>query len=356
MNTFSKSFKDWPTILQINFILSILFVILAILLLGTVLYMRKRKNSKDDRKGTLKILLIDFINNFLFDEEFNKPKGLTKFKNDHLKTTFDFKIAVSQILIFNENLKGESSLLIKELFFGLGLYTFLIKDLKSKAWHKKARALFVFNKLGLEIPEEQVVAQLNSKREEARHQAILYLINSSENDPLSFLDKIDRPLTLWQQIGMESAMNAYTGEIPNFSNWLNHKQQSVVIFCIKMIVDQNQFENILSVQELVNHPNARVRRQAIVSLRKMEITEVLPVLIKNFPHEGLKIKKEILKSIAKLGSEEDLKAVVPHIRTKDRVLKIEYLKIARYFNPKLPKVKKTILNTYASGNKKIKYS
>lgn len=356
MNIFSKSFKDWPTILQINFILSILFVILAILLLCTVLYMRKRKNVKDDRKEALKILLIGFVNNFLFNEEFDKQNDLVNFKNIHLKTKFDFKIAISQMLIFNENLKGESSLLIKELFFGLGLYTFLIKDIKSKAWHKKARALYVFNKLGLEIPEAQVVGQLNSKREEARHQAILYLINSSENDPLSFMDKIDRPLTLWQQIGMESAMNAYTGKMPNFSKWLNHKQPSVVIFCIKMIVDHNQFENILSVQKLVNHPNVRVRNQAIISLRKMEIAEVLPILIKNFPFEGLKIKQEILKSIAKLGSEEDLKAVVPHIRTKDRVLKIEYLKIARYFNPKLPKVKKAILNTYASGNKKIKYS
>ncbi|HEA31381.1 MAG TPA: HEAT repeat domain-containing protein [Leeuwenhoekiella sp.] len=355
MSILPQAFEDWTIILKINFILSVLFVTLALLLLGTVLYMRILKNRSEERKKTLEILLIDFVNNFLFDEEFDKSKNSVNFKNKHLKTPYDSKIAITQILLFNENLKGESSSLIKELFFGLGLYTFLLKDLKGNAWHKKARALFVFNKLSVEVPEPLVVSQLNSKREEARHQAILYFINSSENDPLSFLDKIDTPLTLWQQIGMENAMKAYSGEIPNFSKWLNHKQQSVVIFCIKMIVDHNQFENILSVQKLVNHPNARVRRQAIVSLRKMEIGEVLPVLIKNFPNEGPKIKQEILKNISKLGSEEELKMIAPHIHTKDRVLKIEYLKIARYFNPKLPKVKKTILKIYPPEMNKAKY-
>jgi hypothetical protein len=88
----------------------------------------------------------------------------------------------------------------------------------------------------------------------------------------------------------------------------------------------------------------------------MEIGEVLPLLIKNFPHEGLKIKQEIIKTIAKLGSEEELKAIAPHIRTKDRVLKIEYLKIARYFNPKPPKVKRTVVKNYVPQMIKIKYS
>lgn len=340
MNFFPKSFQDWPVILEINFKLAILFSILAIILLCTVLLLRIRKNKKEIRKEKLKLLIIDFINNFLFDEDFDKANGLKKFKNDHLKTTYDNHIAITQLLMYNNNLKGESSLLIKELFDGLDLYKFIIKDLKGRGWHKKARAIHVSSQLNIIVPEDMVLSQLNAKREETRHQTIMYLINASKNNPLAFLDKIDRPLTLWQQIGMETELRTYEGEMPDFSKWLDHKQPSVIIFCIKMIVDHNQFENILPLQKLVDHPNADIRCQAIISLRKMEIEEAIPLLIENFPKESFKIKIEIFKTIKSMGDENHLQALAPHIRVHDRALKIQYLKIARHFKPRFPMVKK----------------
>ncbi|WP_031427487.1 HEAT repeat domain-containing protein [Flavimarina sp. Hel_I_48] len=339
MNFFPKSFQDWPIILEINFKLTILFSILAVVLLGTVLVLRIRKNKKEIRKKNLKLLIIDFINNFLFDEEFDKANGLKKFRNEHLKTTYDNHVAITQLLMYTNNLKGESSLLIKELFDGLDLYKFLLKDLKGRGWHKKARAIHASSQLNVIVPEDMVLPQLNAKREETRHQTIMYLINASKNNPLAFLDKIDRPLTLWQQIGMETELRTYEGEMPDFSRWLDHRQPSVTIFCIKMIVDHNQFENILPLQKLVNHPNADIRYQAIVSLRKMEIEEAIPLLIENFPKESLKIKTEIFKTIKVMGTENHLQAIAPHIKVNERALKIQYLKIARHFKPKTPLVK-----------------
>ena len=193
---FLQSLEDSSFILEINLVLTVLFTTLAVILLGTVLFMRVRKNKKAERKETLKTLIIDFINHFLFEEDFNKTESLVTFKNKHLKSTYDNHIAINQLLMFNENLKGESFLLIKELFYGLGLYRFLVKDLESRGWHKKTRAIYILNKLNIKASEKLVVAQLNAKREEIRHQAIMYLINTSGGeDPLSFLDKIDRPLT-----------------------------------------------------------------------------------------------------------------------------------------------------------------
>jgi len=347
MDIFPKSFQDWPIILEINFKLTILFTVLAILLLATVMALRIIKNNKEKHKEYLEHLMIDFINNFLFDEEFDKASGLKLFKNKHLKTTYDNHIAISQLLMFNKNLKGESSLLIKELFDGLDLHRFLMQDLRGRRWHKKARAIHISSQLKVAVPEKLIMSQINAKREETRHQAIMYLIKTSKKNPLAFLDKIDRPLTLWQQIGMETELRDYEGEIPDFSKWLDHEQPSVITFGIKMVVDHNQFENILSLQQLINHPNAEVRYQAIVSLRKMEVEEAIPLIIKKFPEENLRIKIEILNTVRKIGTEDQLKVIAPYINVNDRALKIQYLKVARHFKPKFPMVRK------APGFKKL---
>ena len=55
----------------------------------------------------------------------------------------------------------------------------------------------------------------------------------------------------------------------------------------------------------------QVRYQAIVSLRKMEVNEVLPILIKNFSKERRRIKIEILKTIQSLRIREGIKCHTP---------------------------------------------
>ncbi len=345
MDILPTSFKDWPFILEINFVLGISFLMIAFMLLCVVFYLRIHKNMRNKRKEKLEALLLEFINNYLFNDEFDKPKGIMEFGARHLKSGYDRKIALKQLLIFDENLKGESSALIKELFFGLGLYNFLISDLTKNAWYNKARALFVFCHMDVKIPEELVEPLINSKRNEVRQQAILYLLHRSTDNPFDFLDKVDRGLTLWQQIYMEDSLKNYPGEIPDFSKWLDHKIPSVVIFCLKMIVDYNQFENTPVMLKLLDHQDSGVRQQAIISLRKMEVYEMLPILINNFPHESIALKQEILKTIREIGSEKELKLVAPSINSKDRILKIDYLKIARHFNPKISRSKLRVLNT-----------
>jgi hypothetical protein len=345
MDILPTSFKDWPFILEINFVLGICFLMMALMLLCVVFYLRIHKNMRNTRKEKLEILLLDFINNYLFNDEFDKAKGMVEFGTRHLKSGYDRKIALKQLLVFDENLKGESSALIKELFFGLGLYNFLISDLSKAAWYNKARALFVFSHLDVKIPEEMVEPLINSKRNEVRQQAILYLLNRRTDDPLGFLDKIDRALTLWQQVYMENSLKDYPGEMPDFSKWLDHKIASVVVFCLKMIADHNQFENTPAMLKLIDHADPGVRQQAIISLRKMEVLEMLPILIANFPRESIALKQEILKTIREIGSEKELKLVAHSINTEDRALKIDYLKIARYFNPKIPRSKLRVLNT-----------
>ncbi|NKI26411.1 HEAT repeat domain-containing protein [Arenibacter sp. 6A1] len=341
----ASDIHELPPILEINLVLTIVFFVFTLLLISLILYLRVHKNIANRRKEKLDLLLIDFINNYLFNEEFNKVKEMAVFKKRQLKTSLDKRVAISQILVFAENLKGESSAVIQEIFLGLGLYHFLISDLKKNAWFKKAKALFVFYQLNIKIPMSLVEPSINSSRNELRQQAFLYLLHSSTENPLGFLDKINTPLTLWEQIYIKNALKSYKGNTPDFSRWIDHKFPSVAIFCMKMIADYDQFEHIPLLLKLLNHENPEIRQQAILSLRDMEISEtlevLLEVLIDNFPNENIVLKQEILKTIGKIGLEKHLQAVAPFINKEDGILKVELQRLDRYFNPKSSKIENT---------------
>ncbi|PHQ28766.1 HEAT repeat domain-containing protein [Leeuwenhoekiella nanhaiensis] len=340
-----KELENWPYILKVNLTLSISFLILTLLFIALVLVLRIVKNRREAYRIKFDVKLIDFYNHFLFDEDFEKASQLGDFKFRHLKTSFDHKLAIKQTLIFDENLKGESSEAIKELFYGLGLYAFLLKDLKKKAWFKQVRALYAFSKLGISVPQELVAPLIKSKKVELRQQAMLYFLNTSKENPLGFLDDLDQELTLWQQVFIENSLKNFDLEVPDFARWFNHEKSSVVVFCIKMVVSFNQFQNIPLLIEALDHTEAAVRAQAINSLKIMEVPDALQLMSANFPFETPANKRAILYAIERIGTAKDLRTLVGCISKEEENLQIDYYKIASSFEDEIPVQKLIDLDT-----------
>lgn len=304
----------------------------ALILISLVFYLRVHKNIKNKKRQALEDLLLNFINSYLFDDAFNKSEEILDVKATHLKTDYDKKIAIKQILMFHENLKGESTVKIKELFFSMDLHDFVFSDLKTNAWQRRARAIYACSQLSLEIPKPLIDSFVLDKRIEVRQQALLYILNSAEKDPLYFLDKTDRPLTLWQQIYIENSLkNSYQGQIPDFSQWLDHGVASVVEFAIKMTVEYNQFDSAPALMGLLGHKEESIKKEAIRGLCKMEHEDLIPALISNFDRETPSIKNEILKTIKDMGTYKQLKSLSSRVSKEGDNIKIDYYKADRYF-------------------------
>lgn len=309
---------------------------ISLLLISAVYYQRLNKILKLKRRQALEHILLNFINSYLFDEDFDKDKEVIILKETHLHTDFHLKIAIKQLLMFNENLKGESTGTIKELFKLLGLHDYVMKDLKTKSWQRKARALYVLSQLSIKIPDGLIEPLINDKRIEVRQQTILYILNLSETNPLDFLNKIDSPLTLWQQIYIENSLkNAYKGDIPDFSQWIHHRMSSVITFSIRMISEFNQFQNIPVLMTLINHEEEAIRKETIRSLGKMEHTELIPFLVSKFYNETQTIKQEILKTIRYNGTYKQLRALSYGIYQENNSIKVNYYRLEHYFKSKL---------------------
>ena len=84
--------------------------------------------------------MLDFISTYLFDDNLNKDIVLGDFKFQYLRTDFEKKIALKQLLIFHENLSLREE--INELKFLVKFYQSIwethsnsvIYNLRIKLW------------------------------------------------------------------------------------------------------------------------------------------------------------------------------------------------------------------------------
>ena len=329
-----SNFRDWAWIMKINFFIISFFLFLTLCLVTFILGLRLFKNIRNSKKQKQENLLIDFLNSYLFDEDFEKQKEVENFKENHLNTELEIKVTIKEILQFHKNLKGESAKALEELFLQLQLDIFILKDLDKNNWYDTARAIYALSELTIEVPVNKIEPYLNDLRDEVRQQSQLYFLKTAKTNPLQFLDITKRPLTTWQQIYIENALkNYYEGPIPDFAQWIDHELISVVEFSIRLISRYNQFGNIPKLLPFLKHGKESVKIEAIRSLRKLGYEELLGLIIPDFEKENLLIKKEILKTIEQLGDYNDLQKIRPLIAADEWEVKIKYLNIERLFLP-----------------------
>lgn len=326
-------FSSESHFIAIGLIICAVFIIISLCLIFTLFFERYKKNKSNRRKEKLSNLCIEFITTYLFDDRIKKKRLVKRFSRI-LKNDFDKHIATYQILEFSANIKGESNEDIRDLFKDLHLDKFNIRKLQSNRWEKKARALFVFSELSFPIDINEIIGLINHKRIEVRQQCLLYILKAAKNNPLEFLDRMERPLTLWQKIYIEDSLkNDYQGTIPDFSNWLQHKFESVVVFAIRMIGEFNQFENIPKLQALLSSENNAIKKEAIRCLNQMSDDTIIPGLLENFKNETSPVQIEILKLIKSNGTyEQFLTLLTPIIKAEDAV-RVTYFNMNRtHFN------------------------
>lgn len=321
-------------IMKLNIVFAVFFLSLAIILFISIIWIRIFKIYRNKKKSKQQTLLIDFLNSYLFDEDFNKELEIKDFKENHLMTSLEIKVTIKEILHFHENLKGESARDLETLFIKLGLVEFTLLDLEDGRWFTTARAINALSELRIEVPNHRIEAYLNESRNEVRQQSQLYFLKLAKEQPLKFLDKTVRPLTTWQQIYIENALkNFYKGPAPDFSQWLYHDLTSVVEFSIRMIARYNQFENIPKLIPFLKSKNDTLKCEAITSLTKLEDNGLLELIIPNFKDNSRIIKLEILNSVEQLGNYEDLKKIGDQLATTDWELRIKYHNIELGFLP-----------------------
>lgn len=322
-------------ILQLNIVFAAFFLSITLGFVFAIIYLRISKIIKNREIGKQKELFSNYIMLYLFDTNIPSVEEVKQFKQQHIQTKLSEKIAVKVLLIFEENFKGETNQKIKELFYLWDLRKIVDKDLNSGKWYKIARAIYVAAELNLNDFSKNIEQYLDAEKDELRQQAILYFIQLSNKSPLLFLSKIKKPLTLWEQIYIEECLKSnYTGEIPDFSTWLNSDLSSVKIFSIKMIGEYNQYENIPNLLPFLESKDLDIKKETIHSLGNLGYPELLIYLKETFQNEVPALKSFILKTVMKIGVIEDVLELESMIPVEDWGTRQTLFKIKKRWNKK----------------------
>jgi len=293
-----------PLILVILYAITILSIITMLILLVFILLNR----SKIEREAKLREFLLEeyqrLMMDYLFDDG-NREKTfqeIVKIANNKLKR----QILIDQIIDIMVNLKGKIKENAKNLYLELGLKKDSMRKTRSRKWHKKIKGYRELAFMNIRSANESIFQSLNSKNEILRMEAQIALVRLSDENPFDWMDRLDKPLSRWEQITLLELLVQHNLNIPEFKQWCYSENLSVVIFTLEMIgrFEQKDAEN--EIVSLFEHENEKIRRTAYRISGDLKFRTALPPMKTRYHQETFDNRMEILKSFQKTPDESNL--------------------------------------------------
>jgi hypothetical protein len=164
--------------------------------------------------------------------------------------------------------------------------------------------------LNLNKFDSKVLQYAYSKNKRIRSEARNSYLALSTNDPYRFFDDFEGSLTKWDEIELMQYLKQQNirGNLEGLGKWINYsKNDSLVIFLIKMVgfFKQKGIDDILL--EKLDNNNAQIRAEAILTLGELDIKETEESLIERFYTEPEICQVAIVRAIRKFNSGKSLK-------------------------------------------------
>ncbi|MEQ8906515.1 hypothetical protein [Ekhidna sp.] len=151
---------------------------------------------------------------------------------------------------------------LQGLFLNLGLQTYNIRQAEKGNLKKKLKAFEALSKLRIVTAIPVLTQYVLEKNKALRAEAIMSLMRLSY-DPLFFLENPKITISVWEAMKIHGLLKELPKEkIPQFTRWLDHKQKSVVLFSLRMILHYQQKADLHQLSRLVKSKSARIADEA----------------------------------------------------------------------------------------------
>lgn len=284
-----------PILLCTLIFFSVAFLLFIFILLSRLIdgigYAQKRWMDKKAQQ---------MITSYLFQaEEWNKPR-LRRFRLKYLSNSLFRAVFLKSLITLHKNIIGESSDRLGLLYRELQLKKFTVHKLQSSSWNLVAQGIGELADIGTKEDIRFIRPFVNHKNPLLRSEAQVALLKLESEMPFSFLNELLEALSEWQQMHLvHAAENTDLKKMPDFSRWLHNKEESIVIFCIRMI---SQFDQRQAAERLISllkppYPSMRLRCEIIVAIRQLELTEAVEKLRQLYEYETPDNQREIERTM-----------------------------------------------------------
>lgn len=311
----------------------------SIILLTTYLkvvrtFLRRKENDSIRFRNEYEAMLIEYLysgeeNGKLSDTQLSIINEL----KSHVTVKTKRKIIISILYKLMNEVSGEISDSIKELYFKTGLIDFASERLKNKNWYIIAKGIGELTRFKIEKVHDEVIPFVNHPRLEVRRETQLYLVNMFRFDGLSFLNTLKSTLSEWHQIQLlEILQKVDDQQICDIKPWLKSDNDSVVLFALKLAQIYNQFEVKDTLMELLSHSTKEIRVYVIEVLTHLYGIEAKDKLKANFNELSLEEQISFFGLLEKLVVPSDEPFVEEHLFHKDFEIQLLALKILKSIN------------------------
>jgi hypothetical protein len=303
------------------------FAITFTLVLITYLYLGLKKKAfffKDRIKKSLELWISNVILNEDEAETIEVPEKFRKmFHNPQAR-----QYAIDNLISNKKAFSGAVAINIKLLYEQLGFKADSLKKLNNKAAYTKARGVYELSMMDQNEHLIQIYRLTNSKDELVRTEAQTAIIQWSGFNGLRFLDVTTHAISEWQQIKLlEQLKNFIQEDMPKLSKWLASKNDTVVIFALKLVEAYQQFHVVNKVAECLSYKNEAVRIQAVNSLVKIGDEEVADILVIQYEVERFTNKINILNKFSKVANAKHISFLEKELDNENDFLKLEAAKV-----------------------------
>jgi hypothetical protein len=337
-HSFLDYLEETPTIIQVVWFSSVIFLLLILVLVLYLKYLRShlRQNERIESVYNKKFEsnLITYLYSGNEDEEITAEQLLII--NRLKKNTadpFKRKVLISTLLKLRNEISGEMARSIQNLYIQTGLLNYAIAKLKSKNWELIAKGINELTQFHIKEVHDEIIQFINHPKNEVRKEVQLYSVNLFNFKGLSFLNIIETKLSEWDQIQLLEVLQKF-GEQQTFDvkPWLQSSNDSVISFALKLTEIYNQFDAIEELIALLNYPDEKIRIEAIQVLNYFTIVEAKSILKDNF-HSVREIEQiAVFKMMANVYELEDENFILENIVHPNFEIKLRALKILKDIN------------------------
>ena len=243
---------------------------------------------------------------------FSISHGIDVVKNDEqlirLLKKKDFQeLFISVLIESDQKFVGYTKQVLNEMFYEFHLDNLAWEKLNSKNVYDKVRGIQVFTAIQVKEALPKIKMFLNNPDPRIYTKAQYALVRFNGFEGLHFLDKLESPLSEWQQMRLLSVIN----EVPESASesicrWLQHSNPSVIQFALTIVRKFRLHPLHDKVFLLLVHPESVVRRDGIRTLQSIETPETLNLLMAKYPHQEESVQLAILQVIKKLRNRKTI--------------------------------------------------
>lgn len=313
-----------PLLIQVVWLLIVFFTLYIFILISYIGFIRSSLRNKNKERIIYKRFFEDLLFKYIVATDPEEREAILIKFNEQISKKFRRKVLVSGLFGIMEQVSGEKEGLVKKIYRESGLEQLAIEDLKTtNKWDVIAGALVELMRFKIDSDETKNYAKryINHEREEVRRKAHLYLISLFGFKGLFFLDELTERLSEWIQIQLLENLRKFDDrEMENLHSWLQSKNDTVVLFALKLARIYKRSEVKDDLFELLDHENVNIRTYTITVLVNLFGNEAKERIRPKFNALSLEEKICFLELLEKEATPEDVSLAKENLHNENTEL------------------------------------